>query len=503
MLLAALALFSMLLGVFRDRLTAGIFGSSSSYDAFVVAQTIPTLILNIFLGGAVTSAFVPRFLYRLHKEGPEEAWRFTQSIAILVGITGFAFTGLAWCFSDAIVDFVGSGLEPHVHQMAVATTRKVVFALPFYVGSTVSAAILNAHEHFGAPGARPLTNNLILLTFLTTVASAWGVEALVWAFVIGAFVQWAIQMPQLWKIMRPHLQRPSIQPDDIREFLARFVPVFFVHLCLQGATLLDRRYSTEAHASGASLFGYAERFLNYSRMAIAGSLGVVILPRLSSMFARNEDASTLIGKAFGVVGLLTIPATLALTFYGDSFVALLLEHGEFTRADTLRVAQALLGLAPGLLFLGIVFLLDRILVAQDRIWLWVSMMATGLAVNMLLKSIFSTTYGLLAVGGASSVGYAITGLWGMLWLMLRSKANRKTMLKEGVHDMAIIGVCFFVAFALPYMIWRIAELNPPSAITGVALAMGSALLGTIALLFLNPPSVAFFRTKISEKLKRT
>lgn len=502
MLLAGLALASMVLGLVRDRTTAGVFGSSPDYDAFVIAQTIPMLVLHIFLGGAVTSAFVPRFLSRLQQEGPAEAWRFTHSIALLVASTGLLFSVGVWTFAENVVDVVGPGLLPQARDLAIETTQALALALPFLVLSTLSAAVLNAHECFAAPGARPLTNNIILLGFLFTVASQWGIDALVWAFVIGAVAQWLIQLPQLWPLVRPHVQWPRVQAEDVNEFLRRFVPIFFMHLCLQGFVLVDRRFSTEAHTSGASLFAYAERFLNYSRMAIAGSLGVVILPRLSSLFAAGEDANDLIGKAFGVVGLLTIPAGFALALYGESFVGLLLQTGQFTAGDTVVVGRALLGLSPAVFFLGLVFLLDRVFIAQNRLWLWVLFMGIGLIINVGLKAAFTPQFGLLAVGGASSTGYALTSLLGVGWLVLRA-GPRSAVFGRGLQDIVIVSGSFAVAFALPLLLWRLAGGLPESMAIALMTCGLSTVVGTAALLLLNPPTVAFFRDKLREKFSRS
>ena len=56
------------------------FGTGGDYDAYVLAFTIPDILLFLVIGGAVSSAFVPVTTERLAKGRPEEATRVVNGV---------------------------------------------------------------------------------------------------------------------------------------------------------------------------------------------------------------------------------------------------------------------------------------------------------------------------------------------------------------------------------------------------------------------------------------
>ena len=74
----SLTLLSRFLGMIRDLLTAGLFGTSLPMSAFVVAFRIPNLFRRLFGEGALSSAFVPVFMEVRTREGAEAGWHLTR-----------------------------------------------------------------------------------------------------------------------------------------------------------------------------------------------------------------------------------------------------------------------------------------------------------------------------------------------------------------------------------------------------------------------------------------
>lgn len=81
---------SRVLGLVRDFLTAGFFGTSPAMSAFVVAFRIPNLFRALFGEGALSSAFVPVFIEARQKEGDQRAWLLARKVITLVATVLFA-----------------------------------------------------------------------------------------------------------------------------------------------------------------------------------------------------------------------------------------------------------------------------------------------------------------------------------------------------------------------------------------------------------------------------
>src|SRR3954464_15185760 len=76
---SAWTLASRILGLVRDRLWAGTLGGSLALDAFLAAFALPNLLRNLFGEGALTSAFIPRYV-QMREQDPEGAERFAGSV---------------------------------------------------------------------------------------------------------------------------------------------------------------------------------------------------------------------------------------------------------------------------------------------------------------------------------------------------------------------------------------------------------------------------------------
>ena len=72
-IISGFTMVSRFLGLARDVLMAGFFGTTLPMSAFVVAFTIPNLFRRLFGEGALSAAFVPVLVETREKAGTEEA----------------------------------------------------------------------------------------------------------------------------------------------------------------------------------------------------------------------------------------------------------------------------------------------------------------------------------------------------------------------------------------------------------------------------------------------
>ena len=85
--IAAFTALSRVLGLTREILMAGLFGTTLPKSAFDVAFTIPNLFRRLFGEGALSAAFVPVMTETLAREGQDEANRLVSRAMTMLGIT--------------------------------------------------------------------------------------------------------------------------------------------------------------------------------------------------------------------------------------------------------------------------------------------------------------------------------------------------------------------------------------------------------------------------------
>ena len=106
---------SRILGLVRDVLMAGIFGTSLAMSGFVVAFTIPNLFRRLVGEGALSAAFVPVFVALRNKEGEASAWRLARGVFSLL----FVILSLL-CLAGMLMAQVGAVVaEPGADSLEV------------------------------------------------------------------------------------------------------------------------------------------------------------------------------------------------------------------------------------------------------------------------------------------------------------------------------------------------------------------------------------------------
>src|SRR6185436_5454692 len=99
--LTILTLVSNILGLTRDIIFSHTFGASRLLDVYNAAFVIPDVLLNIFIAGALTAAFVPVFSHlRAHGEHEEServaTTMFAAAPSAMLGIGIVAFILMPW-----------------------------------------------------------------------------------------------------------------------------------------------------------------------------------------------------------------------------------------------------------------------------------------------------------------------------------------------------------------------------------------------------------------------
>ena len=75
---------SNLVGLLRQILVAGAFGTQADIDAFNAANRVSETLFTLIAGGALASAFIPVFTDLITHEKRRAAWKLASSVANLI-----------------------------------------------------------------------------------------------------------------------------------------------------------------------------------------------------------------------------------------------------------------------------------------------------------------------------------------------------------------------------------------------------------------------------------
>lgn len=345
---AAIALGSLgskALGMGREVLFAGLFGTGSVAAAYRVSQTGFLMPIHSLIGDTLGAGLLP--LYRkLADEGPQ-----SQRLLLLVAsVAAFAFsavtTVLLMAFADEVCRFIAPGADASALALAARLLRIMALATPFYVFSGMLGFIEAAYGSYGAIAWRPSILNLgaIAGVFLAywLVDDDWLAISLVASHVI--FLCWTLLQLRryggVWPVAMPTGAEFGAM---MRRFMLHVLPLIGLPLIAQANVLAERVVSSRLGTAVIPAVDYARFISDTAVQLIALPLGVLTMATLGGN--RGEELRIHIAKVAGAVLVLSFPIGVLVAGNAEALVRLLFARGAF---DAESIAQTV----PVLVWMG-------------------------------------------------------------------------------------------------------------------------------------------------------
>jgi putative peptidoglycan lipid II flippase len=375
-----LTLVSRVTGLVREQLIAASFGASAATDAFNVAFRIPNLFRRLFAEGAFSQAFVPLLAATRERDGDDTTGLLIDAVATVMAWVLLAVCALGVIAAPLLVWAMGSGLEQF--DQAVVLTRWMFPYIGFMSMVALAAGILNTWRRFAVPALTPVLLNLSVIAaawWLAPQFARFGVQpilALAVGVMLGGVLQAAVQLPALAAIGR--LPRIGLAPAAIarawrhpglHHILSRMAPALLGVSVAQLSLLINTQIASHVAVGAVSWLSYADRLMEFPTALLGVALGVVLLPQLSALRARQDKKaySDLLDWGLRLVLLLALPCALALLLFTQALVAVLFHYGKFQTADVAMTVRALQGYGVGLLGLVAIKVLAPAFYAQHDV----------------------------------------------------------------------------------------------------------------------------------------
>ncbi len=354
-----LTLASRILALVRDSLQARYVGANFASDAFLVAFRLPNMFRAFFAEGAFSSAFIPMFNRKLAETGERgPAFDFAErALAVLfafLAVMTVAMLAAAWPLTALLSG--GFHKQHPTHEQfafAVELSRITIPYLMLICLASLLGGILNSLDRFWVNAAAPILLNIAMVAalffFHGTPYETARVQAI--AVPVGGLLQliWlALACRATGVSLRPRL--PRFDPE-VRRLMALLLPAALGAGAVQLNLVISTALSGYLLGEGSiSYIYYADR-LNQLPLGMIGiGLGTILLPTISRLLGRGEEAEAMETQNRGteLALFLTLPAMVALIVAAEPIVRGLFQYGHFSAADTVNCAWALAGFSIGL-----------------------------------------------------------------------------------------------------------------------------------------------------------
>ena len=363
LVVGVMTMMSRVLGLVRDVVVAGYFGSSMAADAFFVAFKIPNFLRRLFAEGAFSQAFVPVLSeYRTTKPFDEVRILVSRVSGTLAG-TLLMVTVLCMLGAPLLIRLFAPGFIDEPEKLALAGSMlRITFPYLLLISLTALAGgILNSYNRFAVPAFTPVLLNLSLIgsTLLLTPYFAEPVMALAWGVVIAGVSQLLLQLPFLMQIRLLPLPRWDRQHEGVRRIMKLMIPALFGVSVSQINLLLDTVLASFLQTGSVSWLYYSDRLSELPLGVFGIAIATVILPSLSRKHADDskDQFSRTLDWAIRLVLLIGIPAGVALFILAEPLIATLFHYGKMQDRDVIMAGMSLQAYSLGL----VAFMLIKVL----------------------------------------------------------------------------------------------------------------------------------------------
>lgn len=483
LILAASALISRLLGLFRDRLLAGRFGTGALVDAYQISFLLPDFIYNIFIIGALSASFIPVFL-ELYAKGKREAWDLTSRLLNVLTIFIIVILSICFLFTPQLVNILGkitvmTGTQYDAANLnlIVRLTRLMLLSPLLLSVSSLVTSVLQSLKHFLAPAISPLLYNLGIIFGILVLAPAWGIYGVAWGVIFGTLLHLLIQLPGLYNA-RFHYSFKWKITSEVWKVIKLSLPRTFGLVAAQANLWINKIIAFTLGVGAVSVYYFANN-LQFVPIGLFGvSLAVATFPDLAKNTngKNKKEFIQTFSRSFRQIVYLTVPASVIFLLLRAQIVRIILGTGAFDWQATILTARALGFFSLSIFAQSLVMLLARAFYALQDTKTPVIISVATLAINIILALILAPFLGVAGLALAYSAANFINML--VLLFVLRLRLENLDDLNIIKSILKIILASFLMGAATYSSLYLIAPLVNMHKFWGIFVqATGATFIG--------------------------
>lgn len=337
-LVSVATVLSRVLGLLRDVLTFGFFGTSALNSAFLFAFMLPNLFRRLLGEGALTAALVPNLSEEIEENGRAGAFALLSKVFSWVLLVTTALVVVAVGIF-LLVPFV-----PGLPERWSVSAGLALYLFPYVIFVCLAAvlgAALNVLQRFLVPALSAVWLNLAIILFLGGLGlllaeTPRGRMLFLCAGVLaGGILQMAVPMAAL--VREGWRPAPDLRPSPrMKEIYLLMLPGLFGAAIFQVNVVVSRSLAFGVDESAVSVLYLANRLMEFPLGIFTIAVATVIFPVLARHAVRREfdQYAVVYRKGFLLILLITLPAAAGILLLSRPIVAVLFQWGAFDAADT-------------------------------------------------------------------------------------------------------------------------------------------------------------------------
>lgn len=477
-IIAIATLTSKLLGVLRDSIFASRF-PIGDMDIYYAAFRIPDFIYNIVVLGALSAGFIPIFARLTAQDKKEEAFQAANNILNILFVLLSFLTVFAIVLTPQITASITPGFEAERKAATIELTRIMFLSPIFLLLSSVLSGILQSYKRFLVYSLSTVVYNLGIIAGALLFSPAIGLRGLAWGVVLGAFLQFIIQVPSVRHLGFRYRLFMSATSKEVNTLLRITVPRLLTIILSQINLLVITVIASTLAAGSLAIFNFANNLQSFPLSIFAISFAIASFPALSAAGDgehREKFTEVLLSTAKQILYFI-IPLSIFLIIFRAQIVRVIYGHGGFGWNETVATIDALTIFCVSLFAQSLIPLFSRAFWAMhdSKTPFYASLFSA--AFNIFLAVYLAPRFGLDGLVGAYTLSSILSAC--LLFVLLDRKYLDKVPRGFYVAAAQISFSGIFAGFVGYQMLYAVEPFLDTHTFLGIAvqgMLSGSAML---------------------------
>ncbi len=488
-------ILSRLLGLVRVQVITALFGAKIATDVFVVASTVPTMVYDLLISGAISAALIPVFTGYADGEDREDLSRIVSAVLSMAAAALALVVAVLVVAAPWLVEILGPGFDEEARALTTYLVRLMLPSVLFMGMAGVLASTLYARQRFTLPAFSVAVYNVGIILGGILFAGRLQVTSLAVGVLLGALLQLAIQWPGLRGLrIRPAI---DLSHPGVRSILKLYAPVALGLIVSNLGVIIDRHLASQTGEGSIAAMNVATTLVQFPLGLVATAASFAVLPTLSRQAQgngknpglRTRDSSAdprsptpgpqngpyaaTLRMGMKMILLLIVPAAVGLAVLREPVIQLLFQRGEFDHSATALTSLAFLGYSPGIAFAAVDQLLIFAFYARKdtRTPVAVGVMAIFVYLAVALTLIRPLgMLGLVLANAAQTVSHALVLLW-LLNRVVRGAVDREL----AIFSMRVLAAALAMGLACQLFLAFAGPLAPSGPRVALLVMVGAGL----------------------------
>lgn len=444
-------LLSKVLGLVREMFLAEKFGAGFISDAFILAISIPTVLITSF-AAAINTNYIPIISEIEKKDNPKEIKNFNGILLTFIFIICTIIVAIFFIFTKQIVKLFAFGYDEQGLAYVITLTRISILSVYFLLTQYMFQGYLEYRESFkGTALSGVLLNIGFLLGLYFSTAEKYYILG------YGILLAYILSFLYLFILAKKNKFESNINFNFKNKYLKKMI-ILTIPLLLNSAIweingLIDKSVSSTIGQGYISSLNYANYIVNMVVSVFATSIATVAFPKFVKLINenKNEDVGIEIRKAIKYILIISIPFMSLLMIYSKDIVKVLFFRGEFGLEALDVTSNSVKLYAIGMIFTCLQTIIFKAFYAFQDTKNPTKAVIITITLNIILNILLSHIIGYIGIVLATVISTAIS----IIPLLYRLNKKQENLInkkfKIDVLKIMMINIVFFGIIYICYL----------------------------------------------------